>query len=493
MNWDSDDDTCSSPPTIQQTPTGFNMASLAREKHGHAIWSVAWSTDEYHVEKDNDKQDIGDINHGSDLSSVSDDHSYPTASLPKRRDSVRYMATCGGNCVSLYQVSCSSDKSDDDAMMLRQAYVDRDQDEVFYCCAFGACSLGRPFGYAPAQQEQDGTILFGNQDATEPSSYESLLLYQRQELLRNMVDTHQLDGPQLLCVAGFRGVIKVIDTVQQMLYMTLSGHGADIYDLKFSSTDSSLCISASKDESVRLWNVTSGTCVAIFAGHEGHRDSVLSVAWHPLGNVIASASMDNTVKLWSLKEGTDVYSALQASHGVTAKQWDTSLQTAPTALFFKAASEQLPYFSSNKIHSNYVDCVAFVGDLVLSKSVNNCIVLWKPNLILPVIRGRQSHVTPSNDIIALWEFHMNHCQVWFMRFDTSANGNLLAIGNQKGQVKVWDIDAVASDEKKSDFPLLKHASCDSTIRMVSFSPDGKSLVATCDDATVWKWDATFDE
>ena len=149
-----------------------------------------------------------------------------------------------------------------------------------------------------------------------------------------MVDTHQLDGPQFLCVAGFRGVIKVIDTVQQMLYMTLSGHGADIYDLKFSSTDSSLCISASKDESVRLWNVTSGTCVGIFAGHEGHRDSVLSVAWHPLGNVIASASMDNTVKLWSLKEGTNVYSALQASHGVTAKQWNVSIKDGTDGSLF---------------------------------------------------------------------------------------------------------------------------------------------------------------
>jgi hypothetical protein len=31
-----------------------------------------------------------------------------------------------------------------------------------------------------------------------------------------------------------------------ILYMPLSGHGADIYDSKLSSTDSSLCISASK-------------------------------------------------------------------------------------------------------------------------------------------------------------------------------------------------------------------------------------------------------
>jgi hypothetical protein len=37
-------------------------------------------------------------------------------------------------------------------------------------------------------------------------------------LLKNMVDTHQLDGLQLLCVPGFRGVIKVIDTVHAFIW-----------------------------------------------------------------------------------------------------------------------------------------------------------------------------------------------------------------------------------------------------------------------------------
>ena len=39
----------------------------------------------------------------------------------------------------------------------------------------------------------------------------------------------------------------------------------------------SLIASAGSDESVRLWNVQSGACIAIFAGHFGHRDDVLSI------------------------------------------------------------------------------------------------------------------------------------------------------------------------------------------------------------------------
>ncbi len=38
-----------------------------------------------------------------------------------------------------------------------------------------------------------------------------------------------------------------------------------------------LLFTASKDESIRLWNVVSGVCVAVMAGDLGHRDEVLSL------------------------------------------------------------------------------------------------------------------------------------------------------------------------------------------------------------------------
>ena len=126
----------------------------------------------------------------------------------------------------------------------------------------------------------------------------------------------KFDGPQLLCVAGRRGVIKVLDTVRRTLLLTLSGHGDEIYDLKFSPVQeerSWLLLSASKDESVRLWNVKTATCVAIFAGHAAHRDSVLHLSWHPLATQFASCGMDTSVKIWSLTD-PQIQTAIDNSH-----------------------------------------------------------------------------------------------------------------------------------------------------------------------------------
>jgi WD40 repeat protein len=85
----------------------------------------------------------------------------------------------------------------------------------------------------------------------------------------------------MLCVSGVWGIIKVIDTVQQCLIMTLSGHGDEIYDFEFSPF---------------VCNLEKATCIALFAGHKGHHYPILTVSWHCSGNRFASGIMDTTVK-----------------------------------------------------------------------------------------------------------------------------------------------------------------------------------------------------
>jgi polycomb protein EED len=200
--------------------------------------------------------------------------------------------------------------------------------------------------------------------------------------------------------------------------------------------------------------------------------------------------MDTTVKLWRTGKGTAVYHALQASNSVQARTWDASSKSAPAAAKFRTIYEQMPYFSTNKVHTDYVDCVRFVGDLLLSKSISNTVVLWKPEFTRTLRHGtsKPTHQRLPNEVIALREFTINKCDVWFVRFDTSIDSQMLAVGNTVGDIKVWEID---DNPNKKCLATLVQQWCASTVRMVAFSPDSKCLIAACEDATIWKWDAHY--
>ena len=53
--------------------------------------------------------------------------------------------------------------------------------------------------------------------------------------------------------------------------------------------------SGSSDNTVKLWDVGSGTCVKTLAGHTNPVQSVCEV-----GGMLASGSWDGTVKLWPM-------------------------------------------------------------------------------------------------------------------------------------------------------------------------------------------------
>jgi len=122
-----------------------------------------------------------------------------------------------------------------------------------------------------------------------------------EEILYALCWTTTVANTPLLLLGGFRGLIKMVDCQNGQIPATLVGHGNAVNELKTHPVSPALVLSASKDESVRLWNVYTSCCIAIFAGDQGHRDEVLSADMHLLGHCFASAGMDNTVKVWSLE------------------------------------------------------------------------------------------------------------------------------------------------------------------------------------------------
>ena len=288
--------------------------------------------------------------------------------------------------------------------------------------------------------------------------------------------------PYIAC-AGAKGVVRVLNCKKKDFCGALVGHGGEINDLRAHPAMPNIIASASKDLSVRLWNVSNGVCVAIFAGARGHRNDVLSVDFHPNLHfcpesgredvvVIATGGMDNAVKVWSTR-GKKVSQAIEDS-----ELWEDEIVEFPTA------QVRAPEFSTFHTHNHFVDCVRYFGEVIFSKSVENKILAWTPDFYLnnkntdaDAMVEADENTNKNNDnsnsnskdkkvgiqkyggddekfkrsFRKLKSFNLVDAENWWVRFSLAKEASVLCCGNTKGLVRVWkfyesDDDSDADDD-----------------------------------------------
>ncbi|OIW31756.1 WD domain-containing protein [Coniochaeta ligniaria NRRL 30616] len=246
-----------------------------------------------------------------------------------------------------------------------------------------------------------------------------------------------------LCVTGTDCNIRIFDVKDGTLVDTFIGHGDSINDVATSPSDPSIIASAADDTTVRVWSLAAvhkkQPCVALLAG-EGHSWNLLTVAWHATGRYLLSAGHDQVINMWTLPE-------ISKEH-----------MEVPIVVHY-------PHFSTWAVHSNLIDCIAFLGDCILSRACyEDTIVLWRiegfnsqnpppspldaPTNYDPkkITRSAFSSATPSScpaEYTRLLEFSVPECgHQFFMRFSVfQAPGKhpILAFCNARSKVLFWDL------------------------------------------------------
>jgi len=288
----------------------------------------------------------------------------------------------------------------------------------------------------------------------------------------------KITGYPILAAAGSRGIIRIFSPEKMECTKHLLGHGQAVNELKFHPKDPDVLLSVSKDYSLRLWNVRTHHLIAIFGGVEGHRDEVLSADFNKEGTKIVSCGMDHSLKIWK-------FDTVTMTEAIKKSREDLKKED-----IFPTEHCHFPDFSTRDIHRNYVDCCRWFGDsVVLSKSTENSIVCWHPGTLNSLDRTRDTHntVTPSeSEVTVFHKFDYTHNEIWFVRFGLDLHQTTMAIGNQDGEIYVWDLEV--DEPSESQHIILSHAKCKMTIRQTAFSRDGNILICVSEDGSIWRWD-----
>ncbi|KAK9458137.1 WD40-repeat-containing domain protein [Dipodascopsis uninucleata] len=271
-----------------------------------------------------------------------------------------------------------------------------------------------------------------------------------------------VDGKPLLAIGGKSGVVKIIDCSTGKLVASMRGHGDEILDLQTSPTHPHIFASTSGDHTVRVWTLdpiySSQPCIVICGG-DCHREQVLTLAFHDSGRFILSGGMDNQVHLWALP----------------------NLDSHPTG-----CDEPLllhwSHFSTSVLHSNYVDCVAFYGDLILSKAANeHRIVLWRIDGFSSSIADslRQDNAPTNHDkskdtlsafgsgFTRLLQFSIPNTAPWYMRFGKITGSTecppLIGMGSDSAKIYLFNLRSLEPDSVDESFDGPIYSDDESTL------------------------------
>ncbi len=246
--------------------------------------------------------------------------------------------------------------------------------------------------------------------------------------------------------------------------MTLAGHSKWVNFCAY-SPDGSRIVSASEDNTLKVWDAETGAEVATLAGHS---EQVASCAFSPDGSRIVSVSEDNTLKVWDVVTGAKITTL--AGHSQSVESCDYS--PSGSRIVSASVDNILKVWDAGtgaKIttlagHSGSVTSCAYSpdGSRIVSASEDNTLKVWdaETGAEIATLAGHSNGVTS--------------CAY-------SPDGSRIVSASEDKTLKVWDAETGSEITTLTGHSYIVH-SC-------AYSPDGSRIVSASWDNTLKLWDA----
>lgn len=224
------------------------------------------------------------------------------------------------------------------------------------------------------------------------------------------------------------------------------------------SPDGKLVLSASRDKTIKLWEVVTGRLVRTF---EGHTENVNTICFSPDGNNIFSGGNDKSIIVWEVSTGK----ILKKFIGCESEIVSISISPDGGLLASSAGSEIIIWdvLSGEKVktltgHTSTIGKINFSPDgMYLISSALKELKLWN------IKTGKLEK-----------DFEKNNYYYFSPVF--SPDGKLILTGGGDRIIRLLEV--------ASGKVIRSYENNESRVTTVTFSPDGKSFLSGCDDKTV---------
>lgn len=256
----------------------------------------------------------------------------------------------------------------------------------------------------------------------------------------------------------------------------LKGHSHFISDVVMSS-DGQFALSGSWDQTLRLWDLSSGTSTRMF---KGHTNDVLSVAFSADNRQIVSGSRDKTIKLWNTL-GVCKYTIQDEGHGDWVSCVRFSPNTANPIIVSSSWDKKVKVWNLTNCklktnhfgHGGFLNCVTVSpdGSLCASGGKDGNAMLWDLN------EGKHLYTLDGGGEINALCFSPN--RYWLC----AATGPSIKIWDLEGKVVVDELrQEVISTSSKAEPP---RCTC------LAWSSDGQTLFAGYTDNLIRVWQVSM--